>query len=121
MPWWVWASVPVYGVVWRVMFRVLWEDSAESNWATLWQCAFASAFLFWLVGPILLFEKSSARLKPDHVARVIGGESRAHKRQRREQELREMEARVQVAERELGIGGDDVMRSYATELVDGSR
>jgi hypothetical protein len=55
-----------------------------------------------------LFEKSSARLEPGQVARVIGGESRGHRRQRRERELRELAARVQVAEKELGIDREDV-------------
>ncbi|HUA45605.1 MAG TPA: hypothetical protein VMA77_10280 [Solirubrobacteraceae bacterium] len=107
MPWWAWASIAVYAGVWRVTFRVLWEEEPTTDWAIFWQCVCGAAFLFWLVGLILFFEKSSSRLTPDRVARVIGGESRAHKRRRREQELRDLEARVQLAETELGIDGDD--------------
>ena len=108
MPWWVWPSAALYAGVWRVTFRVLWEDHAKSDWGIFWKCVFDSTFLFWLVALILLCDRGSGRLKPDRVARVIGGESRAHKRQRRQRELRELQARVQVAEKELGIGGDDV-------------
>jgi len=108
MPWWAWASIVVYAAVWRLTFRLVWEDHPESNWLIFWQCVVATTFLFWLAWLILLLGKSSARLEPDQVARVVGGESRAHKRQRRERELRELAARVQVAEKELGIDGEGV-------------
>jgi hypothetical protein len=108
MPWWAWAGVVVYAGVWRITFRVVWGDYPKSDWDGVLRCMFAATSLSWLVGLVLLFEKTSDRLKPDQVARAIGGEGRAHKRKRREPELRELETRMRLAEKELGIDGEAV-------------
>jgi hypothetical protein len=109
MSWVAWlglgAGVLVFLASWRAVCRAEIEyEQEEITTGDLAALLLISLTLVWL-GPFFVIARMSFWQRPaDSVARVIAGESRAQKRERRERELRDRERRVAELERELGIG-----------------
>jgi len=124
MPWWLWLawSVPLGAWFWRVTFRAMVDRDRGRDWdseireivdrpldaETVVMNAFTATLLFLVLGPGLLihsaFIAATRTTDWDRTAALLGGESRAQKRRRREREMAAREARVREAERDLGIG-----------------
>jgi hypothetical protein len=114
MPWWAWlAGSLVLGIwFWRVTFRTLiatdiFGPASKEIGLTGVDFMLAAVFstLIFPAAPLLLFFVAVKHLVGGwgDLARVMGGETRAQKRERKEAELAEREEKVARMERELGI------------------
>jgi hypothetical protein len=104
-PWWAWtiSGVLVYVWVWRITFRWMTEYVRNLSWFDFWAAVFLCTFFFWLVALFWFHDVLERRTTPKALARVVAGESRRAKRERRDRELSERERRVREAEKELGF------------------
>ena len=119
MPWWAWLLIAVgvagFIVAWRAVFRATWDEAARNHNSYLHErrdwgdvtfavfCATCAALAFpftLIVLAVLAFTDSH---DAETFARRVGGETRAQRRLRRDDELRERERANIRRERELGI------------------
>ena len=113
MPWWGWLSLGIgqFLAAYRITFRGIVLDACGTyenvDGMDLFFSLFFGAILAAVAGPlVLLYALARTRTTggdAGSVARLIGGETRHEKQQRREQELRDRERRIRQIERELGI------------------
>jgi hypothetical protein len=102
-----WAVLSLAGF--RHVFRDLIGNPGNADWADLVLIGFAALLIAAIFGPFVVLGLLARRaadargLRPEDVARAIGGEGRADKIARLEQEAKERQRRIADLERDLGI------------------